>query len=75
MKQKKEFLTLKIIYVFTYLFIYCFLSLTHKHETETMKVSTYQGKDIVFRFTIEYSSLRDFYRPLGNNNNRSIYII
>jgi hypothetical protein len=28
----------------------------------------YQGKDIVFRFIIEYSSLRDFYRPLGNNN-------
>jgi hypothetical protein len=26
----------------------------------------YQGKDIVFRFIIEYSSLRDFYRPLGN---------
>ncbi len=26
-----------------------------------------QGKDIiVFRFIIEYSSLRDFYRPLGN---------
>jgi hypothetical protein len=25
-------------------------------------------KDIVvFRFIIEYSSLRDFYRPLGNN--------
>jgi hypothetical protein len=27
----------------------------------------------VFRFIREYSSLRDFYRPLGNNNNRSIY--
>jgi hypothetical protein len=27
----------------------------------------------VLRFIIEYSSLRDFYRPLGNNNNRSIY--
>jgi len=43
----------------------------------------YQGKkDIVFRFIIEYSSLRDFYRPLlgnnnnnNNNNNRSIFII
>jgi len=23
----------------------------------------YQGKDIVFRFIIEYSSFRDFYRP------------
>jgi hypothetical protein len=33
---------------------------------------TYQGKkDIVFRFIIEYSSLRDFYRPLGNNNNNN----
>jgi hypothetical protein len=32
---------------------------------------------IVFRFIIEYSSLRDFYRPLGNhnnNNNRSIFL-
>jgi hypothetical protein len=37
----------------------------------------YQGKDIiVFRFIIEYSSLRDFYRPPGNNNNnRSIFIL
>ncbi len=35
-----------------------------------------EGKDIVvFRFIIEYnSSLRDFYRPLGNNNNRSIFL-
>jgi hypothetical protein len=34
----------------------------------------YLGKDIVLRFIrIEYSSLRDFYRPLGNNN-RSIFI-
>jgi hypothetical protein len=30
----------------------------------------YQGKDIVFRFIIEYSSLRDF-GPLGS---RSIFI-
>ncbi len=32
----------------------------------------------MFRFIIEYSSLRDFYRPLGNNNNnnnRSILIL
>ncbi len=28
----------------------------------------YQGKDIVFRFIIEYSSFRDFYRPLLGNN-------
>jgi hypothetical protein len=34
-----------------------------------------KGKDIVFRFIIEYSSLMDF-GPLGNNNNnnRSIFI-
>ncbi len=32
----------------------------------------YQGKDILFRFIIEYSSLRDF-GPLGNNNS-SIFI-
>ncbi len=31
----------------------------------------HQGKDIVFRLIIEYSSLRDFYRPLGNNNNNN----
>jgi 3-polyprenyl-4-hydroxybenzoate decarboxylase len=39
--------------------------------------TNFQGKeDIVFRLIIEYSSLRDFYRPLGNNNNnnRSIFI-
>jgi len=28
----------------------------------------YQGKDIVFRFIIVYSSLRDF-GPLGNRSN------
>jgi hypothetical protein len=26
----------------------------------------YQDKDIVLRFIIEYSSIKDFYRPLGN---------
>jgi hypothetical protein len=31
-----------------------------------------QGMILVFRFIIEYSSLRDFYRPLGNN--RSIFL-
>jgi hypothetical protein len=31
----------------------------------------YKGKGIVFRFIIEYSNLRDFYRPLGS---RSIFI-
>jgi hypothetical protein len=35
----------------------------------------YKGEDIVFRFIIEYSSLRDFYRPLGNNNNRSNFYV
>jgi hypothetical protein len=34
----------------------------------------YQGKkDIVLRFIMEYSSLRDF-GPLGNNNIRSIFL-
>jgi hypothetical protein len=35
-----------------------------------------KGKHIiVFRFIVEYSSLRDFNRPLGNNNNnRSIFL-
>jgi hypothetical protein len=33
----------------------------------------YQGKDIVFRFIIEYSSLRDFW-PLGNNRFISIWV-
>jgi len=37
-----------------------------------------KARIIVFRFIIEYSSLRDFYRSLGNNNNnnnnRSIFI-
>ncbi len=36
-----------------------------------LALPTKEGKDIVFRFIIEYSSLRDF-GPLGNNN-RSIY--
>ncbi len=35
----------------------------------------YQGKDIVFRLIIECSSLREFWLPLGNNNNnRSIFL-
>jgi hypothetical protein len=40
-------------------------------------VAYQEGKDIVFRFIIEYISLRDF-GPLGNNNNnnnnRSIFL-
>jgi hypothetical protein len=38
---------------------------------------TYQGKKdfVVFRFTLEYSSLRDFHRPLGNNIYMIIIII
>jgi hypothetical protein len=39
----------------------------------TLSALAYQVKDIVFRFIIEYSSLRDFYRPLGYNNNTSIF--
>jgi hypothetical protein len=44
------------------------------HSRVAFLAFAYQGKkDIVFQFIIEYnSSLRDFYRPLGNNNNRSI---
>jgi len=45
-----------------------------KRELEDFFGLAYQGKDVVFRFILEYSSLRDFYRPLGNNNNRSIFI-
>ncbi len=43
-------------------------------NTVVLLALPYQGKDIEFRFIIEYSSLRDFYGPLGNNNNRSIFI-
>ncbi len=35
----------------------------------------YQSKDIVFIFIIEYSSLRDFNRPLGNNNRSNFFLI
>jgi hypothetical protein len=42
-----------------------------KHNTHIVGLA-YHGKDIVFRFIIEYSSLTDFYRSLGNNN-RFIY--
>jgi hypothetical protein len=48
-----------------------------KGECMFVGLAYYQGKDIVFRFIIEYSSLRDFYRLLGNNNNnnnRSIFM-
>jgi peroxiredoxin family protein len=34
----------------------------------------YQGKDIVYKFIIEYSSLRDFGPCKLVNNNRSIFI-
>jgi hypothetical protein len=38
-----------------------------KKKTQVIFIGlAYQGKDIVFRFIIEYSSFRDFYRPLGN---------
>jgi len=45
-------------------------NILHKEPEEFVGLA-YQGKDIVFRFIIEYSSLRDF-GPLGNN--RSIFI-
>jgi hypothetical protein len=34
----------------------------------------FEGNDIVFRFIIECSSLRDFGPLSNNNNNRSIFI-
>jgi hypothetical protein len=56
----------------------CQLQRPKAHDLIFAGLAYYQGKkDIVFRFIIEYSSsLRDFYRPLGNNNNnnRSIFI-
>jgi hypothetical protein len=42
-----------------------------------LALPTKKARILCFRFIIEYSSLRDFYRPLGgnnNNNNRSIFI-
>jgi hypothetical protein len=42
-----------------------------KHFCPNLLFVAYQGKDIVFRFIIEYSSLRDF-GPLGDN--RFIFI-
>jgi hypothetical protein len=33
------------------------------------------GKDIVFRFIIEYSSLKGFWPLLGNNNKKFIFIL
>jgi len=36
----------------------------------------YQGKkDIVFRFILEYSSLKGFWPLNNNNNNRSIFYV
>jgi hypothetical protein len=61
-------------------FVNCYLKKEKKKVKAPSSGSTVfglayqQGKDIVFRLIIEYSSLRDFYWPLGNNNNRSIFI-
>jgi hypothetical protein len=54
----------------------CQLQRPKAHDLIFAGLAYYQGKkDIVFKFIIEYSSsLRDFYRPLGYNNNRSIFI-
>ncbi len=38
----------------------------YKLKTQGFVGLAYQGKDIVFRFIIEYSSLKGF-GPLGNN--------
>jgi hypothetical protein len=43
-------------------------------SSDFIGLAFYQGNDVVFRFIIEYSSFRDFYRRLLGNNNRSIFI-
>jgi hypothetical protein len=43
----------------TYIFLYCY-SFQMYQQVDFFIALGYQGKDIVFRFTIEYSSLRDF---------------
>jgi len=69
-------------YSLIYLFIYrIFGEILHKKKASEFVFFwgcvlfvglAYQGnqgkKDIVFRFIIEYSSLRDFYRPLLGSN-------
>jgi len=42
--------------------VYMFLLFYRHSSQKNIRIC----KDIVFRFIIEYSSLRDFYRPLGN---------
>ncbi len=61
-------------------FVLSWVAPLHKHlivgslvVTTCLLALPTKAKDIVFRFIIEYSSLRDFYRPLGNSN-RSIFI-
>ncbi len=47
------------------------------HSVVVVGLAYQEGKDIVFRFIIEYSSSLKGFWPLGNNNNnnnnRSIY--
>jgi hypothetical protein len=49
------------------------VSVFHYHKDLLKFVGlAYQGNDIImFRFIIEPSSLRGFYRPIGNNNNNN----
>jgi hypothetical protein len=62
---------------------FAFSSSYHHNWSLLFHVLTFIGlaccqgkKDIVLRFIIiEYSSLRDFGPPLGNNNTRSIYFL
>jgi hypothetical protein len=54
-------------------FEWVFLSVLYPRVCSLCCWPCLQGKDIVFRFIIEYSSLRDF-GPLGNNI-RSIFIL
>jgi len=68
-KKQKDLLENKIHCSFFFLLFQQLSPSSHN----TLFGLAYHGKDIVFRFIIEYMvALRDFYRPLGNNN-RSIY--
>jgi len=61
-----------IIYLLNHGFSILNFKLQALHVTVELLLGYEGKKDIVFRFIREYSSLRDFYRPLGNNN-RSIF--
>ncbi len=54
----------------------CFVGAKDPQMGYLLALPTKALKDIiVFRLIIEYSSLRDFYRPLGNNNRSSFFLM